>query len=98
MNVKKKSIKVFHSIFLPNSGIKWLKTPDKTVKISLFYLGIKKKRKTIVITKNLKKKDGKGRDLDHTAQIGEEEVDQGQKTGGDESQGQGNTLTVYNII
>lgn len=50
---------------------------------------IKKKRKTIVITKNLKKKDGKGQDLDHTAQIGEEEVDQGQKTGGDESQGQG---------
>lgn len=42
-----------------------------------------------MITKNLKKKDGKGRDLDHTAQIGEEEVDQGQKTGGDESQGQG---------
>jgi len=52
----------------------------------------------IVITKNLKKKDGKGRDLDHTALIGEEEVDQGQKTGGDESQGQGeyiNCLQYY---
>jgi hypothetical protein len=54
-----------------------------------------------VITKNLKKKDGKGQDLDHTAQIGEEEVDQGQKTGGDESQGQGeyiNCLQSYKVI
>lgn len=42
-----------------------------------------------MITKNLKKKDGRGRDLDHTAKRGEEEVDQGQITGGDESQGQG---------
>ena len=86
MNVKKKALSLSFLMKL---------------KISLFYLGIKKKRKTIVITKNLKKKDGKGQDLDHTAQIGEEEVDQGQKTGGDESQGQGeyiNCLQYYKVI